>query len=93
MVKIILIQDYLIDQIQILNKIQVNPFGPKEWESVKVHYRYKNTRFHIEVMQINIAEEIMVTLDGVAQKDKMITLTDDGAEHNVQVATGAMIMN
>ncbi len=40
-------------------------------------------------MQINIAEEIMITLDRVAQKDKMITLTDDGAEHNVQIVTAA----
>jgi hypothetical protein len=44
-------------------------------------------------MQINSAEEIMITLDGVAQKDKMITLTDDGTEHNVQVASAAMIVN
>ncbi len=49
--------------------------------------------YHIEVMQINIAEEIMVTLDGVAQKDKMMTLADDGGEHNVQVRNDAMIMN
>ena len=67
------------------NKLKIVPCVPKEWESFKVHYRYKNTMYHIEVMQINMAEEIIVTVDGVKQKDLMITLINDGAEHNVQV--------
>ncbi len=49
--------------------------------------------YHIEVMQINIGEEIRVVVDGTEQKDKMITLVDDGAEHDVHVASVALIMN
>ncbi len=49
--------------------------------------------YHIEVMQINIGEEISVRVDGVQQPDKMVTLSDDGAEHTVHVASVALIMN
>ncbi len=69
------------------------PCVPKEWESFKVHYRHNNTMYHIEVTQINIGEEISVTVDGAEQKDKMITLIDDKIEHYVQIASVALIMN
>jgi len=67
------------------NKLKFLPCVPKEWESFKVHYRYKNTVYHIEAIQKNNSEEIIVTVDGMKQEDKMITLTDDGIEHNVQI--------
>ena len=75
------------------NKLKIDPCVPEEWESFKVHYRYKKSIYHIEVMQINIGEEIMITVDGIEQIDKMITLADDGMEHNVHVASIALIMN
>ena len=67
------------------NKLKITPCVPKDWESFKVHYRYKNSMYHIEVMQKNNEEAITVTVDGAVQQDHLITLTDDGAEHNVQV--------
>ncbi len=75
------------------NKLKLIPCVPKEWESFKVHYRHNNTMYHIEVTQINIGEEISVTVDGAEQKDKMITLIDDKIEHYVQIASVALIMN
>lgn len=75
------------------DKLKLMPCVPKEWESFKVHYRYKNTFYHIEVMQINIGEETIVTVDGVEQEDHVISLLDDGAEHNVRVASVTLIMN
>jgi hypothetical protein len=44
-------------------------------------------------MQINIGEEIIITVDGLQQSDQMITLSDDGAEHIVHVGSVAMILN
>ncbi|MEP7232348.1 MAG: glucoamylase family protein [Ginsengibacter sp.] len=75
------------------NKLKINPCVPKEWPSFKVHYRYKKSMYHIEVMQINIGEEIKIVVDGAEPKDKMITLADDGIEHNVHVTSIALIMN
>jgi len=68
------------------NKLKFTPCIPKEWESFKMHYRYGNTVYHIEVMQIRAGENMMVTVDGMEQQGNMITLTDDGAEHDVVVA-------
>jgi cyclic beta-1,2-glucan synthetase len=75
------------------NKLRITPCVPKEWKSFKVHYIYKKSMYHIEVMQINIGEEIIITVDGLQQSDQMITLSDDGGEHTVHVASVAMILN
>ncbi len=75
------------------NKLSIAPCVPKEWESFKVHYRYKKSTCHIEVMQINIDEEILITVDGLKQPDQEITLSDDGEEHTVHIASVVMILN
>jgi cyclic beta-1,2-glucan synthetase len=75
------------------NKLKVTPCIPNEWQSFKVHYRYKNTVYHIEVMQILAGEKMMVTVDGVEQEGNVITLVDDEAEHNVVVAANKTFKN
>ncbi len=67
------------------DKLKLAPCIPKEWESFKLHYRYKNTVYHIAVIQQVGAQEMRVGVDGVMQADRMITLRDDGGEHNVEV--------
>jgi cellobiose phosphorylase len=67
------------------NKLKIVPCIPKDWESFKIHYRYKSSVYHIVVTQNDGDPEMNITVDGVAQEDKMITLADDGAEHDVQV--------
>ncbi len=74
------------------NKLTINPCIPKEWPSFKVHYRYKKSMYYIEVMQINIGQGIIITVDGLEQPDKIINLSDDGAEHTVHVAGVALIL-
>ncbi|MEO5946213.1 MAG: glycosyl hydrolase family 65 protein, partial [Chitinophagaceae bacterium] len=73
------------------NKLKFSPCVPKEWESFKIHYRYESTVYHIEVRQILHGEKMMVTVDGVEKEENMITLVDDGAEHNVVVAANKNI--
>ncbi|MEP6684445.1 MAG: glycosyl hydrolase family 65 protein, partial [Parafilimonas sp.] len=67
------------------DKLKFTPCIPKEWHSFKVHYKYKNTMYHIEVVQENNLEEMIVTVDGMMIEDKMISLKDDGAEHAAMV--------
>ena len=67
------------------NKLLIHPCVPLDWESFKVHYRYKNTAYHILFMQNTSTEEMKVIVDGVEQADKMIALVDDGVEHNVRI--------
>ena len=73
------------------NKLRIAPCVPKEWKTFNVHYRYKKSMYHIEVMQINIGEDVIITVEGLEQIDQIITLSDDGAEHSVHVASVAII--
>ncbi|MDQ2720432.1 MAG: cyclic beta 1-2 glucan synthetase, partial [Bacteroidota bacterium] len=63
------------------NQLKFTPCVPKEWNSFKVNYRYKNTMHHIEVIQLGNLEEMIVIVDGIMIEDKTISLQDDGVEH------------
>jgi cellobiose phosphorylase len=65
------------------NRLTFVPCIPEEWESVKIHYRYKNTLYHIVILQNKSSEKTTVDLDGVQQEENAITLTDDRSEHQV----------
>jgi len=67
------------------NKLKFAPCIPKEWESFKVHYRYKSTVYHVAVIQKDGEQAMKVIVNGLEQEDRMITLTDDGGEHDAQV--------
>jgi cellobiose phosphorylase len=58
----------------------------KGWGTFKVRYRYRETVYHITVQQSYDAPgEILVEIDGQAQKDKAIPLVDDRQEHKIEV--------
>jgi len=62
------------------------PCLPANWEGFTVHYRYRETVYHIAVLQTVRGNGGMgVTLDGVEQDDKAIPLVDDRQEHSVAV--------
>jgi len=69
-----------------VKKLYVAPCLPVDWETFKVHYRYRETVYHIDVLQTR--EDIggvSVTVDGVNQHEKAIPLIDDRQEHSVEV--------
>jgi cyclic beta-1,2-glucan synthetase len=68
------------------DKLRFAPCIPSDWKSFKVHYRYSETVYHIAVLQTHTENgEMRVTVDGVAQHDKAITLVNDRQEHSVEV--------
>ena len=68
------------------DRLNFEPCLPADWESYKVHYRYRETLYHITVVQIHSAnEEITVAVDGVEQNEKAIPLVDDHRDHRVEV--------
>jgi cellobiose phosphorylase len=67
------------------DKLRFAPCLPGEWESFKVHYRYRETVYHITVLQTSDGSEASVTVDGVEQPDGTIPLVDDHIEHSVEV--------
>jgi cyclic beta-1,2-glucan synthetase len=51
-----------------------------------VHYRYRETVYHIEVLQTEDENtDVRVTVDGAERRDKTIPLEDDHLEHTVEV--------
>jgi cellobiose phosphorylase len=80
-----LIVEYFLGLKREGNKLRFAPCIPQDWESFKIHYRYKSTMYHIVVTQKIGEQSMRVTVNGVEQEDEMITLTDDGAEYDAQV--------
>jgi cellobiose phosphorylase len=67
-------------------KLRFAPCLPGDWETFKVHYRYRETVYHISVLQVHPGNgEMSVTVDGVEQSDKAIPLVDDHKDHTVEV--------
>ena len=70
--------------------LKFKPCLPAEWKEYKIHYRYRETTYHIAVLQA-VDGELQgepgagVSIDGVRQADPVITLVDDGVEHSVEV--------
>ncbi|KAA3627887.1 MAG: cyclic beta 1-2 glucan synthetase [Proteobacteria bacterium] len=80
-----------------LDHLRIAPCIPAHWESYKIHYRYRETFYHITVRRIGEKSEpaIRVTVDGAVvagagvdgtgRAQGMIPLVDDRREHNVEV--------
>jgi cyclic beta-1,2-glucan synthetase len=67
------------------DNLRFAPCLPEDWEAFKVHYRYRETVYHITVLQPSVGRVSSVTVDGVEQPDAAITLVDDHREHTVEV--------
>jgi cyclic beta-1,2-glucan synthetase len=68
------------------NKLSFEPCFSAEWDAFTVHYRFQETVYHVKVTRgLSGAEATTVTVDGVVQDGKTITLVDDGQEHEVEV--------
>ena len=75
------------------NKLHFNPCLPADWNSFKLQYRYRTTLYHITVKQLifmatatNVAAGTSVIVDGVSQKEGVVSLIDDHLEHSVEIA-------
>jgi cellobiose phosphorylase len=73
-----------------IDKLRFTPCLPADWDSFKLHYRYRETVYHITVIQGRAADSTTrVTVDGIEQEDKAVTLVDDRREHRVEVSVRA----
>jgi cellobiose phosphorylase len=73
-----------------VDKLRFAPCLPSDWKEFKMHYRYRETVYHIAVLQQQSGNDQMsVTVDGVEQRDKAVPLVDDHLEHFVEVRMNA----
>ena len=68
-----------------VDRLHIAPCLPEHWQGFKVHYRYRETVYHIAIAQTP-GEEMRVIVDGVEQEGLAIPLVDDQREHSVEVS-------
>jgi cyclic beta-1,2-glucan synthetase len=66
-----------------VDKLHITPCLPAGWNSFKVHYRYRETVYHISITRTSGHPSVVV--DGVDQPGSAILLVDDRQEHSVDV--------
>jgi cellobiose phosphorylase len=80
-----------------VDQLRIAPCVPAHWDSYKIHYRYRDTVYHITVRRVGETPEHVcgVMLDGVVLRGNglrgtgrtqgVIPLVDDRREHDVEV--------
>jgi len=69
-----------------IDKLHFAPCFPANWTGFKVHYRFRETVYHITILQSTDHNSGMsVTIDGVRQDGKTVALVNDLQEHFVEL--------
>lgn len=75
-----------------VDKLHLSPCLPADWPSFTMHYRYRETVYHINVRQdVSSSGTIQIKVDGKELQDTAIPLVDDHKEHWVEVRILAKI--
>jgi cellobiose phosphorylase len=69
------------------DQLRLAPRLPKTWTTFKIHYRYRQTVYHITITRLaaDSADADLLSLDGQAISGKTIPLRDDCHEHAVEM--------
>jgi len=68
-----------------VDKLHIEPCLPADWEGFTIHYRYRETIYHIKVVQVAGEDAAKVIVDGVEQQTAFVSLVDDHVDHTVEV--------
>jgi cellobiose phosphorylase len=72
-----------------VDKLRFSPCLPQSWSSFKIHYRYRETHYHITVHNRGGGSMVeRVTVDGNDQPERYVPLVDDRNDHHVEVEVG-----
>lgn len=75
-------------------QLHINPCLPRAWPGFRIHYRYRDTSYHITIAQTHASDVgkigvNKVVVDGVLRDDQAIPLLDDRRDHVVEVSLPA----
>lgn len=69
-----------------VDKLRFAPCLPAHWPSLKIHYRYRETLYHISIRNNGSGLTVnRVVVDGNEQSERTVPLIDDRNQHNVEV--------
>ncbi len=84
-----LITESLLGLRLTVDKLSFAPCLPANWPSFKIHYRYRQTFYHITIRNGGNGQTVnRVVVDGNDEPQKLVALVDDRHEHNVEVDVG-----
>ena len=66
-----------------VDKLHFTPCLPANWKEFTVHYRYRETVYHITILQVD--GDPSVTVDGLPHDENVIPLIDDRQGHTAEV--------
>ena len=69
------------------DQLRLTPRLPKSWTTYKIHYRYRQTVYHITISRLatDASEVNQLFLDGEKLAVKTVPLADDHREHLVEL--------
>jgi cellobiose phosphorylase len=69
------------------DQLRLTPRLPKSWTTYKIHYRYRQTVYHITITRLaaDAGEANQLFLDGIELAVKTVPLVDDRCEHFVEL--------
>jgi cellobiose phosphorylase len=78
-----------------VDRLHVAPCLPAHWDALTIHYRFRETVYHIDVVQVEAAggaphAGVQVTVDGTDVGGDAVPLVDDRREHSVLVRVPAL---
>ena len=73
------------------DQLRINPRLPKNWKTYKIHYRYRQTVYHITISRLaaGSVEANQLLLDGKELASETVPLVDDRREHSVELKVGS----
>ncbi len=84
-----LITKYLLGLRLKVDRLCFEPCLPAAWSSWKLHYRYRETFYHMTFLRTGPLDHVTsVIVDGVEQEEKTVRLTDDRIEHTAEIKIG-----
>jgi cellobiose phosphorylase len=88
-----LIMESLLGLSLEVDQLRITPCPHPEWKEFTVHYRFRETVYHITVSQSQGKKTgTRLTLDDVEQTGQTIALVDDHREHWVKVRMGLKVV-
>ena len=84
-----LITESILGLQLVVDRLYFVPCIPMDWTSFVMHYRYRETFYHIKVLKPESGQSVRrVTIDGVVQSELFIPLHDDRQNHQVEIELG-----
>jgi len=75
------------------DQLRLTPRLPKSWKGYKIHYRYRQTVYHITIsrLAVDAGEKNRLFLDGTELASDTIPLVDDRGQHEVELKSSVPV--